>query len=126
MVQEPFVTTNARRKIGTCLGIDVCRDCIDPPQVIVKAGNSRQDMIDGSWRTCRSHRMAWNDSGGGVRPLEPRDETGQGVNRDLLEINRALTEIVKKEHEAETIGTEGIWSVPSLIQMLEVASKRKH
>src|SRR6266571_2316927 len=93
MVEKTFVTPSLRREVGTSLGIEIHRDLVNTPQIVVKTGYSSEHVINGTSRTSWGNRMAGNDLGRGVRPLEPGDETSESIERDLSEINIALIQM---------------------------------
>src|SRR5579884_2484512 len=108
MIEKAFVAPSSGREIGTSLRIEIDLDLVNTPQIVVKTGDRSEDVINGPSRSRRGNRMTGNDLRGGVRPFEPGNETSERVERDLSEISIMLIEVLEKEHQADSVGTERI------------------
>src|SRR5579872_4905008 len=124
MVEKAFVAPSLGREVGTSLRIEIDLDLVNTPQIVVKTGERGEDVINGPSRPRRGNRMTGNDLRGGVRPLEPGNETSERVERDLSEISITLIEILEKEHQADSVGAERIERIAALIQVFEVLHQR--
>src|SRR5438128_341617 len=48
VVEEAFVAPSTRREVSTSFGIEISRDLINAPQVVIEAGDGGENMIDGT------------------------------------------------------------------------------
>ena len=83
-----------------CLLVELQRQIVLTPEVIVKSGDNRQGVVDGGIGPSLNDWLSRKDIEGVIGILEPEDKASQVIKGDLLVVELLLRQILEKEFEA--------------------------
>jgi hypothetical protein len=105
VMEKALISSGASREGSCCLLLQVGRNLIPPPMIVVKASNRCQGMINRAVRSSLFHLMNWKNFERTRGKFEPENKTREVVQGNLLPVKLLLGQECPVQSKRSRVGT---------------------